>query len=231
MILKIKDYKKVKFFNSTIDFLIGDCGAGKSTYASKIASQYLKKGYPVYSNLYLEGCRKIVIEDFMRYDLEDGAVIIFDEGATYGLASRGDNYKKNNTQNVIEFFTTYRHYKIERIVIIAPSFQDIIPIVRSRVKLISVVRESCFLNTLFLPVNFILKFMKKDVLRFSSIKYITKKIDVIGDMKKGSASEPKEVYKFVPFKINFFCQNFYYKYFNSFVKKELPTKKWSVYGD
>lgn len=233
----IKDYNKHYrkstksfIFDSRFDLIIGDCGSGKSTYGAKLIIDYMKKGYPVYSNIYLQGARKFDITDFMNYDFEPGAVILFDEAATYGLASRGDNYKKNNSPNIIEFFTMYRHYNIQHIIIISPSFQDVIPIVRSRVKNITVVKKNFLLAFLFLPVNLILHILKKDTLKFGTLKYIFKKIDVIGDGKKGSASEPKEVYKWIPFRYKFFLLNPYYKYFNSYSKRDLPSKSWDIWG-
>lgn len=227
----MREYKNCKKFKSNLQFIIGDCGAGKTTYAAKVASQYLKKGYPVYSNIYIEGCRQFVIEDLMTYEFGDGAVVILDEGATYGLASRGDAHKKSNSPKVIEYFTMYRHYKVQEIIIISPSFQDIIPVVRSRVKKIYVVRNSILFSLLLLPINIPLALFQKNLIRVSSIKFITKKIEVVGDGKNGSGSEPREIYKWVPITRKFFIQNLYYKYFDSYSRKELPSKIWHVWGE
>lgn len=226
----IKKFKGRKRFDSNFDLLIGDCGSGKSTYGAKLLIDYKKKGYPVYSNIYVQGTRKFDIDDFMTFDFEPGAVVLFDEAATYGLASRGDSYKKSNTAKIIEFFTMYRHYDFQHIIIISPSFQDVIPIVRSRVKNITVVEGTFFLFLLTLPVNIILYLFKKTPIKFGSLRYVFKRIDVIGDNKKGSASEPKEVYNWVPLKRKYFLMNPYFKYFDSYSKKYLPGKVWEVWG-
>ncbi|MFQ7001879.1 MAG: hypothetical protein ACLRRH_11450 [Clostridium sp.] len=226
----IKKFKGRKRFDSFFDLLIGDCGSGKSTYGAKLLIDYKKKGYPVYSNIYVQGTRKFDIDDFMTFDFEPGAVVLFDEAATYGLASRGDSYKKSNTAKIIEFFTMYRHYDFQHIIIISPSFQDVIPIVRSRVKNITVVEGTFFLFLLTLPVNIILYLFKKTPIKFGSLRYVFKRIDVIGDNKKGSASEPKEVYNWIPLKRKYFLMNPYFKYFNSYSKKDLPGKAWEVWG-
>lgn len=221
----MKKCKDVKIYKAMIDFIIGDCGSGKSVLACKIGKSYQKKGYPVYSNMYIEGFRKFELSDLMRYDFEEGAVIILDEAPTFGLASRGDNYKKNNTQNVIEFFTTYRHYNVERIIIIAPSFQDVIPVVRSRIKSITVVRSSLLLNLLFLPCNITLALLNKPLQKFSSCKYVIKKIDIVDN----GGAEPREVYAWKPLFYKFFWQNPFYKYYDSFSKRILDQKKWEYW--
>ena len=48
---------------------------------------------------------------------------------------------------------------------------------------------------------------------------------------KGSASEPKEVYNWIPFRKKYFLMNPYFKYFNSYSRKDLPGKAWEVWGD
>lgn len=227
----IKKFKGRKRFDSNFDLLIGDCGSGKSTYGAKLLIDYKKKGYPVYSNIYVEGTRKFDIDDFMTFDFGPGAVVLFDEAATYGLASRGDSYKKSNTAKIIEFFTMYRHYDFQHIIIISPSFQDVIPVVRSRVKNITVVETASFLSFLLFPVNFILYLFRKSPIKFGSLRYVFKRIDVIGDNKRGSASEPKEVYNWIPFRRKYFLMNPYFKYFNSYSRKDLPGKAWEVWGD
>ena len=226
----VRNYEKCKKFHSNIDFIIGDCGTGKSTLAAKIGLEYLKKGYPCYSNVYIEGFRQYTIDDLMKYDLGDGYVLILDEAATYGLASRGDNHKKNNTPNVIEFFTMYRHYKAEKIIIISPSFQDIIPVVRSRINTIWVCKKPFFIDLLLFPVNLILSIFQKNTINIGLVKFITKSIDVIGSMKEGSASEPKEVYRWMPVKRKYFLQNPIYKYFDSYCRRPLEHKDWNVWG-
>lgn len=217
--------QKEKVYNSDIELIIGDCGSGKSSVACLVAQKYINLGHKVYSNLYIENCYKFDIDDFMQYDFGIGSVIIFDEGATYGLASRGEQYKKNNSQSVIEFFTTYRHYQVEKIIIISPSFDDILPVVRSRVKEIQVCKKPLIFSALLAPANILLKLTKRRKIKLTLIKYITKKIEIVGEKKSGAS--PKEVYQWIPLKRKYYVQNFSWRFYDSFCKKTLAKKKWT----
>lgn len=226
--MKIRKNSKVKTHDSKFDFIIGDCGSGKTSYACSIGRKYLKKGYPVYSNVYMEGFRKFDLSDLMRFEFGKGAVIIYDEAATYGLNSRGNASKINTTQEVVEFFTMYRHYSVERIIIISPSFQDVIPVVRNRVVDITVVSQSRLFNFLLFPINI---FLRENKIRISHVGKIKKRINVVGfssDKKVGG--EPKEVY-FKQLSFKYFILNFTYKYFDSFSCKKLKNKVWHVWGE
>lgn len=222
----IKKFEDKKHFASMLDFIIGDCGSGKSTLACAYAQKYIRKGYNVYCNFYIEGCRKFTVEDLMTFDFGVGAVIIFDEIASNGLASRGETYKKSNSEKVIEFFTTYRHYKVEHIIIISPSFQDCIPVVRSRVSNITVCKTPVILNLLLLPVNIPLLMQQKNPIKITLKKQILKKIDIIGEKKTG---EPKEIYYWNTLYRGYTIQNFWYKYFDSFTQKSLYQKDWEYW--
>ena len=186
-----------------VTFVIGDCGSGKTSYATRIAQKEMKKGNPVYSNMFIKGAYVFDITDFMNYEIEENATIIFDEASSKGLASRGTSYKESNAPNVIEGFTMYRHYGIKNIIVIAPSFADVIPIVRSRTTRI---RYIC--NTVFLKR-----------LGIGCFKLITKKVDI----PMGS-TEPIEVFKFVPFLRGFYFQYPTFKQFDSFSRKKLINK-------
>lgn len=177
IIMTIKKYKENRRPSANVELVIGDCGAGKSAYATTMALKYIKKGYKVFSNIPLIGAYKIDIDDFGNYELPDKSVIIFDEAATYGLASRGSSYKDSNKPNVITFFTMYRHFKVEKMFIISPSFQDVIPIVRSRINKITVVKKSIF-----------------NMFGFGCTKSITKTLDICSSGAT-TGGEPREVYK------------------------------------
>lgn len=209
-ILKYIKYCFTSHKNPDIVFVIGDCGSGKSSYAVRIAQRELKKGNPVYSNMYIDGAYLWDIDDFMIYDTLDNSTIIIDEASSKGLASRGDSYKQSNKSNVIEGFTMYRHYGVKRIIVIAPSFADVIPIVRSRTTKIRYICNPFILG------------------RFGIGKYriLKKKIDI----PMGS-TEPVEVFKFIPFIRGFFFLYGSFKAYDSFSRRTLRTKKWKIYGD
>lgn len=199
-------YNKKKLPSAHVELVIGDCGSGKSAYCVTQALKYLKAGYPVFSNVPISGCYKIDIENF-GMALPSKSVIIFDEAATYGLASRGNSYKDSNKPNVINFFTMYRHYQVEKMFIISPSFQDVIPIVRSRIDRLTVVKKSIF-----------------NVFGFGCTRQIGKKIDI-----SASEGEPKEVYKWIPLSLRYHYRKHSFNTYDSYSldkKLELPLSLW-----
>ena len=108
-----------------ISLIIGDCGSGKSVEGARMCAKYMKKGYKVYSNLYLQGAYKFDLSDLMNYDFGENSVLFIDEAASHGLGSRGSMYKNTITTNIVEFMTMYRHYKVKEIIIVSPSFADV----------------------------------------------------------------------------------------------------------
>jgi len=193
--------------DSNVIFLIGDCGAGKTSYAVRLAQKEMKLGNPVYSNMPIKGALQWDLDDFMIYDIDKNATIIIDEASSKGLASRGDSHKKSSTSNVIEGFTMYRHYHIKNIIVIAPSFADVIPIVRSRTS-----------KCLYIQ-NSILK-----VFGIGMFKIVKKHVDI-----PESNAEPKEMFSFIPLYRGFYLQYPTFVMFDSFSKKELLSKTWSCW--
>lgn len=193
--------------DSQVTFLIGDCGAGKSSYAVRIAQKEMQKGFPVYSNMPIKGSIQWDINDFMVYDIEKNATIIIDEASSKGLASRGESHKKSNTDNVIEGFTMYRHYHIRNIIVIAPSFADVVPIVRSRTT-----------KCLYIQ-NSLLK-----IFGVGMFKIVKKHVDI-----PDNNSEPKEFFSFIPLYRGFYLQYPTFEMFDSFSRKRLKIKKWETW--
>lgn len=191
-----------------VTFIIGDCGAGKTSYATRIAQKEMKKGNPVYSNMYIKDSYVFDISDFLKYEIKDNATIIFDEAGSKGLASRGTSYKESNAPNVIEGFTMYRHYGIKNIIVIAPSFADVIPIVRSRTT----------------RIRYICKTILLKKLGIGCFKLLTKKIDI-----PMGATEPVEVFKFIPFIRGFYFQYPTFKQFDSFSRRTLVNKNYNTW--
>jgi hypothetical protein len=112
----MKTDKIISKFGKT--FLIqGKKGSGKSSYLAWIAMKYIKKGITVYSNFYIEGCRKYTIEDLGIYDMSE-AVVIYDEGGM-DLNSRNWNDRqkqlakngKKLADNLYMFNVLSRHCK------------------------------------------------------------------------------------------------------------------------
>jgi hypothetical protein len=94
--IRTKVKKKIKKFGKTY-IVMGKKGTGKTSYFAWIANNYLKLGIPVYTNFYLKGCYKIDIEDFNKYDIENG-VLLYDESGRK-LNSRAWN-SRQKTKNV-----------------------------------------------------------------------------------------------------------------------------------
>lgn len=185
-------------------FVIGDCGAGKTSFATRVAMKEIKNGNPVYSNMFIKNAYQLAITDLMVFDIKENATIILDEASSHGLASRGNSHKTSNTPEIIEFFTMYRHYKVKNIIVIAPSFADIIPIVRSRTS-----------KVLYIQNTLLSKF------GVGKYKFLKKHVDI-----PMGATEPVEVFKFLPFIRGLYLQYPTFTMFDSFSRKQLKLKKW-----
>lgn len=211
-VLELEKKQNLKV-RSNIELVIGDCGSGKSCYVALRARKWLKKGYNVFSNMHIEGCFQFDLTDLLTYDFKidnKPYVIIIDEASAFGLGSRGELHKNNNKQNIIEFFTQYRHYKSHMVYVVAPSFQDILPVVRSRCDTLVVVKRTLF------KMFGMLKFRK-----------IYKEIDIVGNHDVGS--EPKEVYYWGMFTTRYKFKFLAYKMFDTYACKVLKVKnfkKW-----
>lgn len=192
-----------------ISIIVGNQGAGKSCLGVIKALKYLKEGFPVYSNLPVKGCYKFNKDDIMKNEFKKDAVLLFDEGATYGLGSRGDQYKKNTTSGIVEFFTMHRHYGIKEVIIISPNFTDVIPSVRDNATTVTVVKRG-FLSLVGL-------ISKRDVIRNYSIDEM--------------ANELKYAYKWKGLSLWWFRPSKAYEYFDSWTRKELQSKNWELWSD
>lgn len=219
--------------NSDIVFVMGNCGSGKSCYLAKIATKYSKKGYKVYSNLPIYNTYGFTLDDLNVNKFEKDSILIFDESASMGLCSRGNEYKKNTNSNIIEFFTTYRHYGIKRIYVCSPNFDDVLTIIRSNVNTIKVIGNGFYqfivdftLNAIIRMINFIFRKQFNEI-RISGVKTLRKTIYID---KKG-VEKPQILFKpkllSVPFVLNFHYWKFdSYKEFKSLNRKE--WKKWNI---
>lgn len=201
-----------------ITIIIGNQRTGKSCLAALKAQKYLKKGHPVFSNLPIKGCYEFTLQDIMHYDFcmanhsdrfKKNPVLVIDEGATYGLGSRGNMYKKNTTQELVEFFTMHGHYHIQEVVIVSPNFEDVIPSVRDNATDVIVVKRG--LLSLFGLISY------RHIIRSYDIDNLSNQL----------------VYKYMwkPWSTWWFRRSRAYDLFDSWVGKDLETKVWHKWSD
>lgn len=218
--------------NSDIVFVMGNCGSGKSCYLARIATKYQKKGMKVYSNLPILGTYGFTLEDLNVNRFEKDSILIFDESASMGLCSRGNEYKKNTNSDIIEFFTTYRHYGIRRIYICSPNFDDVLTIIRSNVNNIQIIGSGLYqflfdvsINVVIGMINFMFR-KKINEVRVSGVRTLRKTIHV---NKKG-VEKPQILFKpkliSIPFVLNFH----YWKFDSCKEFKMLNNKEWKKWN-
>jgi len=185
-----------------IEIYMGLPGAGKSTMASVLARKHLKKGYIVYSNFPIDGCRKLdVHKDLMEYEIENALILIDEAGLEHD--SRG---WKSFSKKSLEFYKTHRHYHL-RICLFTQYWDDVDKKIRMLTNKIYVVRKSII--PLFVTCKEI-----KSFLGISDEKQIVMQYDwqkwYIGGTKR------------------YFVYNAR-KMFDSWDHKPLKLKKWDVY--
>lgn len=87
--------------------VFGKKGSGKSTFITKTAINYIKKGIPVYSTIYVPGARLFDVEDIGKMSFQTDSVIFIDE---VGMIWDNRNYK-NFRSDVRDWFKLQRHYR------------------------------------------------------------------------------------------------------------------------
>lgn len=87
--------------------IFGKKGSGKTTLLTKLAMNYVAKGYVVYSTVDVPGCRTFKAEDVGDFVFPEGAVIFFDE---VGIIWDNRNFK-NFRSEVRDYFKYQRQYK------------------------------------------------------------------------------------------------------------------------
>ena len=185
-----------------IRLIIGNCGSGKSLQGALFCAEHMKAGRKVYSNMYLRGAYKLKLEDLLKYEMEEDAVVYIDEAVSTGLGSRGELYKKNSKINVIEFMTMWRHYKVKDIIVVSPSFNDVLPIIRDNAEDIIFCRNSIF-----------------NLIGLNKFRRIHRYLTI-------SDGQPIMKYEFIPFSTKYYRRKPAYTLFDSFVKKDLEQKEW-----
>lgn len=102
-----------------ITFIAGEIGAGKSTFAVKMARRYLKAGWNVYSTDYIKDCYKLDVNDLNTLMAKPNSLLIIDE-ASLKMNSRQFAQIK---LSLIEYFKLSRHCK-NKIIMISQTFGD-----------------------------------------------------------------------------------------------------------
>lgn len=120
-----------------INIYFGVPGSGKTTYAAWLAKKYLKRGRKVYTNVPIEGCYLITVQDFEKYHLEPNSLVIFDEA---GIDFNNRDFKKFSPELNYRF-KYHRHYKLD-IVILSQSYNDMDKKIRLLARNLYVVKKS-----------------------------------------------------------------------------------------
>lgn len=87
--------------------VFGKKGAGKTTYLTRCAVQYAKRGRPVYSTVHLPYARKLKIEEIGYRVFPPESVLLIDE---VGMIWDNRNFK-NFKPEVRDYFKLQRHYR------------------------------------------------------------------------------------------------------------------------
>lgn len=99
--------------NNTFDIYFGVPGSGKTTLcaylAKKYNKKYKKKGNKVYCNVDIKDTYCIEKTDIGYYDISNG-LLLFDE---VGIDFNNRNFKKNFTDEQLDFFKKHRHYNVD----------------------------------------------------------------------------------------------------------------------
>lgn len=189
-----------------ISIYFGLPGAGKTTIAAAESLKYRKKGFDVYSNVNLYGCKKIDKEDLGNYNIEN-ALIILDEAS---IMFNNRDFK-TMSHETIEFLKYHRHYKT-KIIVFSQSYDD--------------------MDITFRRLAYHYYFVRRSIIP-GLINCIPIRRDIgINDMTKEICDE----YKIDPLIFRIFTTKRYWgkKYwhlFDTYEKPELPEKEeWPIWG-
>lgn len=180
-------------------------GSGKSTFAASVVAKNNFIGRKTFSNVPITGAYEFSPHDDLgKYMIEDCDIIIDEAGLEYN----NRNFK-TFTQDETYFFKYHRHYKTN-LYIFSQSYDDMDKKIRALASELYVVKKS------LLP-------------KFIVVRRIRKKIG-INDMTKDIVDE----YYFDNFFLSLFFDKrifapLYYKYFNTYSRKELPSKEYLQY--
>lgn len=181
-----------------ISIYIGAVGSGKTTMAAKLATQALRKGRKVYSNIHeITGVIPITIDDIGKYKLHDALVIIDEAGIEYNnrlsMEKRG---KQSMSQDAIRWWKLSRHFRCDAVIF--SQAQDFDVTLRRLAERIYILRKS------LIPC-------------FSSYKRLA--CHWVTDQTTG---DPRLEWSFVPLSTRWIYRPRWYQYFNSYNVPDLP---------
>lgn len=97
------------FVNSyKLIMIFGKKGSGKTTFLTKTAINYVKKGYTVYSTIDIPGCITFDVQMIGKYTFKPESVVLIDE---VGMIWDNRDFKNFRT-DVRDFFKFQRQYKL-----------------------------------------------------------------------------------------------------------------------
>lgn len=182
-----------------ITFIAAEIGAGKSCYAAKLARDYMRKGWKVYSNDFILGAGRIDVEQLKTMCAPEKSLIILDEAS---LEMNSRQFAKTALV-LIEYFKTCRHFK-NKLVLISQTFGDTDKQIRelaSKIYFIRPLFADTFPGLVSMPVR------------------------VRGKLGIGLDGQPCMQYRIGRVGMPYFLPR-YYKYFNSFCKAKRPEIPW-----
>ena len=192
-----------------LEFYIGVRGSGKSTFATKEAIYWQKKGYRVYSNFEIFGCYKFDSSDFGFYHLPPESVLLLDEVSTIWRNRDWKSFPKESEQ----FIRYLRKYRI-RLRFYTQNLD-------TDVKLLSNM-DSVYLLVKVMNVFTIAKKIKRTQVLHTS--------DKNDDGSRKSEGFITENYSYdIPTKWKVCYIPRWVKFFNSFEVPELPHKEYKKY--
>lgn len=109
----------VKRKDNMVLFVVGQIGSGKSAYSVKLARQALRRGRPVYSTDYIQGCYKFDVEWLADMKCPEGSLLIIDESA---LKFNSRDFSKIS-KDILAYFKKCRHFRND-VVLISQTFGD-----------------------------------------------------------------------------------------------------------
>lgn len=181
--------------SNRFDIYFGSVGSGKSTYASKLAYQYQKKGIKVLSNFNIKGCKEFDYKDLGTFNITD-CLIIIDEA---GIDFDNRNFKDNFTKSMVRFFKTHRHYNVD-IVVFSQDWEDMDKKLRKLATKLYEIKKSYFPFT----------FKRRQIKKYIGINEMDGQI--------------QELYEYIPFSSRYTLGFKYWKLFDSYERVELPNK-------